>query len=209
MSRTKSSAKWLKEHFSDEYVKKAQKMGYRSRAAFKLIEIQEKDRLIKPNMRVIDLGAAPGGWSQIMTKWLGRQGLLISLDILPIQPFENDHNILYIQGDFREQSVFDSILEKLNHEKVDVITSDLAPNTSGMSDVDQPRAMVLAELSLELAIKILKTGGSLVVKVFQGEGYDQFLKELRKHFQKVLIRKPLASRNRSRENYLVAKGFMV
>jgi len=209
MSRTKSSAKWLKEHFSDEFVKKAQKLGYRSRAAFKLIEIQEKDRLIKPNMHVIDLGAAPGGWSQVIAKWLGQNGRLISLDILPIVPFENFQNIVYIQGDFRETSIFDNILESLHHEKVDVITSDLAPNTSGMSDVDQPRAMVLAELSLELAVKILKTGGSLVVKVFQGEGYDQFLKVLKQHFQKVVIRKPLASRNRSRENYLVAKGFMV
>lgn len=209
MSRSKSSAKWLKEHFSDVYVKKAQKMGYRSRAAFKLIEIQQKDHIIKPNMTVIDLGAAPGGWLQVITKWLGPQGLLIGLDLLPIQPIENGNNIILMQGNFREESVFEALVNTVNNKKVDVITCDLAPNTSGMADVDQPRAMVLAELSVELAHKLLKTGGSLVVKVFQGEGYDEFLKSLRGQFQKVVIRKPEASRNRSRENYLVAKGFMV
>ena len=212
MARSKTSRQWLKAHFSDPFVIKAQQQGYRSRAVFKLMEIQQKDAIVKPGMTVIDLGAAPGGWCQLLTKWTGKNGRVIALDILPIVPIENSSNIDYVQGDFREAHIFQLLLDKIyqhQQKKADIIVSDLAPNSSGMKGVDQPRAMYLAELSLELAQKILKTDGSLVIKVFQGEGYDDFLKKLRQFFKKVWIRKPQASRAHSRENYLVAKNFMI
>jgi 23S rRNA (uridine2552-2'-O)-methyltransferase len=206
MARSKSSQRWLKEHFSDPYVKSAQQKGYRSRAAFKLIEIQQKDKVIQPNMTVIDLGSAPGGWSQIVSEWIGKKGKIIALDILAMDPLPDVH---FIQGDFRESEVFEKILALMGEDKADVVLSDMAPNTSGQASVDQPRAMFLAELSFELAKKTLKKQGCLVVKVFQGEGIDAFLKALKGAFKQVLIRKPDASRSRSRENYLVAKGFML
>ena len=204
MARTKSSQRWLKEHFADPFVKEAHQKGYRSRAVFKLMEIQQKDHLIKPGMTVIDLGAAPGGWSQVMVPWVGKTGKILALDILPMQALAG---VEFIQGDFREEAVFNKIIASVN--TVDIILSDMAPNTSGQASVDQPRMMYLAELSVELAHKVLKKEGCLVVKVFQGAGYDEFLKALRQRFKQVFIRKPTASRDRSRENYLVAKGFMV
>jgi len=204
MARSKSSHQWLKEHFNDPFVKRAQKEGYRSRAAFKLMEIQQKDKLIKSGMRVIDLGAAPGGWSQVIREWVGDEGKVIALDILPMQSLGR---VTFIQGDFHDPETFEKILAATEGRKVDVIVSDMAPNTSGMTGVDQPRVMLLAELSLELAKKILKKEGSILVKTFQGEGHDAFLKTLRACFKQVFVRKPEASRSRSRENYLLAKGF--
>lgn len=206
MARSKSSQRWLKEHFSDPYVKSAQQKGYRSRAAFKLIEIQNKDKIIQSGMTVIDLGAAPGGWSQIISEWVGKKGRIIALDILPMDALPQ---VDFILGDFRESEIFEKVLAVLEGSKADVVLSDMAPNTSGQASVDQPRAMYLAELSLELAKKTLKNQGCLVVKVFQGEGIDAFIKTLRSAFKQVLIRKPDASRSRSRESYLVAKGFML
>ncbi|MDX2165201.1 MAG: 23S rRNA (uridine(2552)-2'-O)-methyltransferase RlmE [Gammaproteobacteria bacterium] len=206
MARSKSSQRWLKEHFSDPYVKSAQQKGYRSRAVFKLIEIQEKDKIIQPGMTVVDLGAAPGGWSQIAREWIGKNGKIIALDILPIDELSG---VDFIQGDFREAEIFEKILLLVEKDKVDVVLSDMAPNTSGQTSVDQPRAMYLAELSLELAKKVLKKQGSLVVKIFQGEGSDAFIKALKSAFKQVFVRKPDASRSRSRETYLVAKGFML
>ncbi len=206
MARSKSSQRWLKEHFSDPYVKSAQQKGYRSRAVFKLIEIQKKDKIIQPGMTVIDLGAAPGGWSQIATEWMGKNGKIIALDILPMDELPH---VYFIQGDFRESEIFEKIISLLEDQKADVVLSDMAPNTSGQASVDQPRAMYLAELSLELAKKVLKKDGNLVVKIFQGEGSDAFLKALKGAFKQVFVRKPDASRSRSRETYLVAKGFMV
>jgi 23S rRNA (uridine2552-2'-O)-methyltransferase len=206
MVRSSSSKQWLKEHFSDRFVKQAREEGYRSRAAYKLIEIQKRDQMIKPGMMVIDLGASPGGWSQLISRWVGEKGKVIALDILPMNPLAQ---VEFIQGDFREPEVFKQVLKITQGHKADVIVSDMAPNTSGLPSVDQPRAMLLAELSLELARQMLKTKGSLVVKVFQGEGYDLFLKALKTVFKQVSVRKPEASRGRSRENYLVAKGFMI
>lgn len=206
MARSKSSQRWLKEHFSDPYVKSAQQKGYRSRAAFKLIEIQNKDKIIQSGMTVIDLGAAPGGWSQILSEWVGKKGKIIALDILPMDDLPDVHFIL---GDFREADIFEQVLLALGDNKADVVLSDMAPNTSGQASVNQPRAMYLAELSFELAKKTLKKQGCLVVKVFQGEGIDAFIKALKGAFKQVLIRKPDASRSRSRESYLVAKGFML
>ncbi|HEV2613407.1 MAG TPA: 23S rRNA (uridine(2552)-2'-O)-methyltransferase RlmE [Gammaproteobacteria bacterium] len=206
MARSKSSQRWLKEHFSDPYVKSAQQKGYRSRAVFKLIEIQNKDKIIQSGMTVIDLGAAPGGWSQIVSEWIGKKGKIIALDILPMDDLPDVHFVL---GDFRESEIFEKVVSLMGENKADVVLSDMAPNTSGQASVDQPRAMFLAELSFELAKKTLKKQGTLVVKVFQGEGIDAFIKALKGAFKQVLIRKPDASRSRSRESYLVAKGFML
>jgi 23S rRNA (uridine2552-2'-O)-methyltransferase len=204
MKRSKSSHRWLQEHHRDEYVLRAQKEGYRSRASYKLLEILEKDALIKPGMTVIDLGAAPGGWAQITAHLVGSKGKVIAVDLLPMDPIEN---VEFIQGDFQEQSVLDDIMVVLQGEQVDLVMSDMAPNISGVQAVDQPRAMYLAELSLELAEQVLKPGGCLLVKVFQGEGFDEFLKSLRMLFKQVVTRKPKASRARSREVYLLAKGY--
>lgn len=194
----------MKEHFDDEYVKRAQQEGYRSRASFKLLEINEKDRLLKPGMTVVDLGAAPGGWAQIAADSVGSRGYVAALDILPMDPIPEVEIIL---GDFREQEVLDQLLALLNDRPVDLVMSDMAPNISGMKSVDQPRAMYLAELALELARTVLKPGGNFVVKVFQGEGFEPYLKEMRSNFNKVVSRKPKASRPRSREIYLLGKGY--
>lgn len=204
MARSKQSKRWLKEHFDDPFVQQAQKDGYRSRAVYKLLEIDEKDRLLRPGMTVIDLGAAPGGWSQIAALRLGDQGRLIALDILPMDALAD---VTFIQGDFREESVYAELLEVLGDSPVDLVMSDMAPNTSGIKAVDQPRAMYLAELALELAQKTLRPGGDFLVKVFQGEGFDAYLTALRKSFKKVLVRKPQASRPRSREVYLLARDY--
>jgi len=202
--RSSSSRRWLDRHFSDEYVKLAQRDGYRSRAAFKLLEIQEKDRLIKPGMQVVDLGAAPGGWTQIAVKLVGSQGRVVGLDLLPMDPMAG---VDFIQGDFREDAVLASLRDTLGGEPVDLVLSDMAPNVTGMTVVDQPRAMYLCELALDFCREMLKPGGCMVVKVFQGEGFETFLKDVRSRFDKVVSRKPDASRAKSREIYLVARGF--
>ena len=202
--RSKSSGRWLQEHFDDEYVKKSQKDGYRSRAVYKLLEIDEKDQLLKPGMTVVDLGAAPGSWSEVAAQRVGEKGRVIALDILPMDSLPG---VIFIQGDFREEGPYNALLEALGDSPVDLVMSDMAPNISGMKAVDQPRAMYLAELALELARKVLKPGGDLLVKAFNGEGIDAYKQELRKDFNKLIVRKPRASRPRSPEIYLLARGY--
>ncbi|MCG7968691.1 MAG: 23S rRNA (uridine(2552)-2'-O)-methyltransferase RlmE [Candidatus Thiodiazotropha taylori] len=204
MKRSKSSRKWLDRHFNDTYVKQAQKAGYRSRAAFKLLEIQEKDRLIKPGMKVVDLGAAPGGWSQIARDLVGENGQVFALDILPMDPIAG---VEFIQGDFRETEPLESLRNLLDGAAIDLVISDMAPNVTGMASVDQPRSIYLCELALDFARETLKPGGGFVVKVFQGEGFDDFLREVRSSFIRVVSRKPDSSRAKSREIYLVAGNF--
>lgn len=204
MPRSKSSARWLREHFTDPYVKKAQQDGYRSRAAYKLIELQTKDKLCKPGMTVIDLGAAPGGWSQLAAQWVGDTGQVIASDILAMQPLVG---VQFIQGDFHDESTVTALFAAMQQRRADLIICDMAPNTTGTASVDQSRCVYLAELALDLTQRLLKHNGSFVVKIFQGEGFDAYLKQLRGLFKQVLIRKPDASRARSREVYLVAKGY--
>lgn len=204
MKRSKSSKRWLEEHFSDVYVQKAQEQGYRSRAVFKLKELLAKDQLLKRGMRVIELGAAPGGWTQILAEEVGKTGKIWALDILPMDPIPG---VTFIQGDLTSEEIFQQLWQSLEQTPVDVILSDMAPNMSGVPAVDQARVMQLAEWVGELTHDLLKPGGALLIKLFQGEGYDAYLKTLRKHFSQVMIRKPLASRKRSNEVYLVAKGF--
>ncbi|MBK8537462.1 MAG: 23S rRNA (uridine(2552)-2'-O)-methyltransferase RlmE [Candidatus Competibacteraceae bacterium] len=204
MARTKSSARWLREHFTDEYVKRAQQEGYRSRAVYKLLEIHEKDRLLRPGMTVVDLGAAPGSWSQLAARLVGQQGIVIALDILPIEPLPG---VECIEGDFRETVVLEQLLAALNGRSVDLVLADMAPNTSGIKAVDQPRGMYLSELALDFARRCLRPGGDFLLKIFQGEGFDVFLKELRPAFITVAPRKPKASRARSAEQYLLARNY--
>ncbi len=209
MAKSKSSNAWLQEHFDDEYVKKSQQDGYRSRAVYKLEEIQQKDKLIKPNMNIIDLGAAPGGWSQYAVKLVGKKGRVIASDILDIDPLPF---VEFIKGDFTEQSVLDEIIGVLEkndakNNKLDVVISDMAPNISGVESIDLPRSIYLCELALEMAREVLKPGGSLVVKLFQGQGSDEYLRDVRSSFRQVKIRKPKASRARSKEVYVVARNF--
>jgi 23S rRNA (uridine2552-2'-O)-methyltransferase len=204
MARSKSSSRWMQEHFEDEYVKMAQIQGYRSRAVFKLKEIQEKDQLIKPGMNVIDLGAAPGGWSQMARELMGKKDKLIALDILPMESIEG---VDFIQGDFREEDVLNGLYEILNQAPVSLVMSDMAPNMSGNKAVDQPRAIYLAELALDTAKTVLSKNGSFLVKLFHGEGFEIYYQEVQRHFTKVIIRKPKASRPRSNEVYILAKGF--
>ncbi len=203
-SRSKTSGRWLQEHFDDEYVKKAQKEGYRARAVYKLLEIDAKDRLLKPGMTVVDLGAAPGSWSEVAAQRVGDKGRVIALDILPMDSLPG---VTIIEGDFREEVPYNALLEALGESQADLVMSDMAPNISGMKAVDQPRAMYLAELALELARKVLKPGGDLLIKVFTGEGLDAFKQELRQEFDKLIVRKPKASRPRSAEIYLLARGY--
>lgn len=204
MARSKTSAGWLKEHFDDPYVLKAKQDGYRSRASYKLLELNEKDRLFHPGMTVVDLGAAPGGWSQIAIEKAGDNGVVIASDILEMEPIAG---VTFIQGDFTEDAVYDQIMASIGDRPVDLVISDMAPNMSGMSAIDQPRAMHLVELALDLAERTLKKDGVFLAKVFQGEGFDQYLKQIRENFKTVITRKPEASRARSREVYLLAKGF--
>ena len=204
MARSKSSGRWLKEHFQDEFVQRAQREGWRSRGAFKLEEIDAKDRLLKPGMVVLDLGAAPGGWSQYAARRLNHSGRIIALDILPMDSLAD---VTFLEGDFRDQPVLNGLLEILGDDKADHVLSDMAPNMSGMKAVDQPRAMYLAELALEVSAQVLRPGGDFLVKVFQGEGFDEFLREMRARFGKVASRKPKASRDRSRELYLLARNY--
>ncbi len=203
MARSKSSRRWLKEHFDDYYVQKAQREGWRSRAVYKLQEIDEKDGLFRPGMTVVDLGAAPGGWSQWATHRIGEKGHVFALDILPVEPFAG---VTFIQGDFREEAVYQRLLDALDGRVVDLVMSDMAPNMSGNVAVDIPRAMYLAELAVDFADQALKGGGDLLIKVFQGEGFDALLRDLRQKYRKVVTRKPKASRPRSREVYLLGRG---
>lgn len=204
MAKATSSERWLKEHFDDIYVKKSQAMGYRSRASFKLIELDSKDKLFAKGMRVVDLGAAPGGWSQVAAELIGERGKVIASDILPMEPIAG---VEFIQGDFTEEKVFTEITKSLNSTPVDLVISDMAPNISGVVAIDQPAAMYLVELALDMASRVLKPEGVLVVKVFQGTGFDEFLRDMRNLFAKVVTRKPQASRPRSKEVYLIGKGF--
>jgi len=205
MSKSKSSRNWLKEHFDDPYVKKAQEAGYRSRAVFKLQEIDEKDKLFKPGRSVVDLGAAPGGWSEYARSRLSDTDLVFALDILPMEPV---NGVTTIEGDFTSQEVLDELLLALQGTKINLVLSDMAPNISGMKAIDQPKAMYLAELALDFCQQALVPGGSFLVKVFQGEGFDDYLRQLRDHFKKVLVRKPNASRPRSREVYLLGQNYI-
>jgi 23S rRNA (uridine2552-2'-O)-methyltransferase len=204
VAKSTSSERWLKEHFDDQYVKKAKEHGYRSRASFKLIELDEKDKLFKSGMTVVDLGAAPGGWSQIAAERVGDHGRVVASDILPMDGMAG---VEFVQGDFTEEEVLNQILSALGDEPADLVISDMAPNMSGMSAVDQPAAMYLVELALDMAREVLKPGGNFVAKVFQGEGFDQYLQDMRTSFNKVVTRKPDSSRARSREVYLLGKGF--
>ena len=203
-SRSKSSRRWLERHFNDEYVKRAQQEGYRSRAVYKLLEIQEKDRLLQPGQRVADLGAAPGGWSQVAVRLVGDKGRVLALDVLPMDPVPG---VTFIQGDFREVEPLAQLREALGSEALDLVLSDMAPNMSGTA-ADQPRLIYLCELALDFALQHLRPGGTLVVKIFQGEGFDAYLKTLRRHFRQVMSRKPKSSRSESRELYLVARGLI-
>lgn len=204
MARSKSSSLWLQRHINDPYVKQAQKDGYRSRSAYKLIELNDRDRLLKPGMRVMDLGSAPGGWSQVAARIVGAKGRVLATDILPMDPIPN---VDFIQGDFTEDIVVEKIFEWLAGEKFDLIISDIAPNISGIDSADQAACMYFLELALDTVRKALKPGANFIAKMFQGEGSDAYLKDLRKSFVKVSIRKPAASRAKSREVYIVAKGF--
>jgi len=200
---TKSSRRWLDRHVNDPYVQRAQREGYRSRAAYKLLELQDKDGLIRRGMRVVDLGAAPGGWSQVASRLVGRDGRVVAMDLLEIEPIAG---VELLQGDFREDVDLARLEALLGGEPVDLVLSDMAPNVSGMKAVDQPRMMYLVELAAELAERILKPGGGLMVKAFQGEGFDAIVKRLRADYERVAIRKPASSRDTSKEVYLVAKG---
>jgi 23S rRNA (uridine2552-2'-O)-methyltransferase len=204
VSRSKSSHRWLREHFDDPFVKRAQQEGYRSRAAYKLLEIQAKDRLLRPGMIVLDLGAAPGGWSQVAASCVGAGGRVIASDILPMDVIGG---VQFVQGDFREEAVFSEILSLLDGMSADLVISDMAPNMSGNRAVDQPRAMYLVELALDMAVRTLRPGGDLLVKVFQGEGFDQLRRQMQSAFEILLTRKPEASRSRSQETYLLARRF--
>ncbi|MCW7556116.1 23S rRNA (uridine(2552)-2'-O)-methyltransferase RlmE [Endozoicomonas gorgoniicola] len=203
-SRSKSSKRWLQEHFDDQYVKRSQEDGWRSRASYKLLEIHEKDKLFRPGMRVVDLGAAPGGWTQVAAEIIGDSGRIVASDILPMDPIAG---ATFVQGDFTEDRVLEEILEAIGSDEVDLVISDMAPNMSGAQSIDQPKAMYLVELALDLARQVLRKNGVFLAKVFQGEGFEEYLKDLRSSFTKVITRKPDASRARSREVYLLAKGF--
>ena len=203
MTRSKSSHRWLKEHFSDPYVKKAQAEGLRSRAAYKLEELVERDRLLKPGMVVVDLGAAPGGWSQWVRQAMGDSGRVVALDILEMPGLAG---VEFLHGDFREDEVLSALEALLDGQAVDLVLSDMAPNMSGVDAVDQPRAMHLAELAMDFADRHLRPEGSFLIKLFQGAGFDEYVRELRKRYARVAIRKPAASRKRSPEVYALAQG---
>ena len=204
MGRSKSSHQWMQRHVNDEYVKRSQVDGYRSRASYKLLEIQERDSIIKPGQVIVDLGSAPGGWSQVAVKLVGHKGRVLATDLLEMDPVQG---VDFVQGDFTEQPVVDELIRLLDGRRPDLVISDIAPNISGMSAVDQPRSMYLCELALDFARQQLKSGGSLVVKVFHGAGFDDFIRDARTSFDRVVTRKPRASRPKSREVYMVATGF--
>jgi 23S rRNA (uridine2552-2'-O)-methyltransferase len=202
MAKSGSQKRWLKEHQDDVYVKKAHTDGLRCRAAYKLIELQEKDRLFLPNQTVVDLGAAPGGWSQVLPRWIGKNGKIIALDILPMDPLYQVH---FIQGDFTSEAVFQELIKALDGQKIHWVISDMAPNFAGDKAIDQPKAMYLVELALDFAIQHLAPGGGFVAKLFQGAGFQEFQKLVKASFKQVVIRKPDASRDRSSECYLIAR----
>jgi 23S rRNA (uridine2552-2'-O)-methyltransferase len=205
MAKKKSSSHaWLQEHRNDPYVQRAQRDGYRSRACYKLLELQDKDKLIRPGMTVVDLGSAPGGWSQVAAELVGHNGRVIASDILHMDGLAG---VEFIKGDFTEELVFDQIVATIADVSVDLVVSDMAPNMSGMSAMDQPRSMYLVELALDMARRVLSPGGTFVTKIFQGEGFDGFMGDARSSFSRVLTRKPQASRPRSKEVYLVAKDY--
>ena len=191
----------MHEHLNDEYVKKAQKEGYRSRAVYKLLEIIEKSQIINKGDRILDLGAAPGGWSQVARKIVGKSGQVIASDILSIEEISG---VNFLQGDFTEQSVYDELITLTEGSSIDIVLSDMAPNMSGQLSVDQPKSIYLAELAIDLAVKTLSKNGHFIVKIFQGDGFDDYIKNARKVFKKVSIIKPKASRPRSKEVYLLA-----
>ena len=203
MKRTKSGSAWMHEHVTDPFVKQAQKDGYRSRAAYKLLEIDERDHLIRAGMVVVDLGATPGCWSQVAANKVGDKGKVLALDLLPLNPLPR---VEFIQGDFREESVLVQLEEKLAGKQIELVISDMAPNISGIDLSDQARSVHLAELALEFAVQHLKPGGAFLVKVFQGVGFEEYVKTMRKHFSKVASRKPKASRDRSSEVYMLGTG---
>ena len=202
MKRTKTSKQWMMEHVNDVYVQRAKAEGYRSRAAYKLLEIAARDKLLNPGMVVVDLGAAPGGWSQVAAGKLGARGRVVAVDVLAMAPLPH---VTFLQGDFREDAVVAALERELAGRPIDLVLSDMSPNISGIALSDQARAMHLAELALEFAVKHLKPGGSLLVKVFQGSGFQEFLREMRSGFKEVVTRKPAASRGRSNELYLLGK----
>ncbi len=203
MAKTKSSKRWLHRHVNDPFVQKAQRQGYRSRAAYKLLEIQEKDGLIRPGQVVVDLGAAPGGWCQVASRILDGRGQVIAIDLLPMDSMAG---VTCIQGDFQQDAVLQSLREQLDGKPVDLVISDMLPNVTGVSAVDQPRSIYLCELALDFAQEALKPGGDFLVKVYQGEGFEPFLRAMRQGFAKVVTRKPEASRSISREVYLLGRG---
>jgi len=202
--RTKSSARWLAEHASDEFVKRAKAEGWRSRAVFKLAEIQERERLLKPGIRCVDLGAAPGGWSQYAARIVGGSSRIVATDILPMDAIPG---VEFVQGDFREEGILEQVLAAVGSEKVDLVLSDMAPNMAGIDAVDQPRSMYLAELALEFADRVLTPGGDALIKLFQGAGFDEIVREARRRYGRVVTKKPKASRTRSPEIYLLARQF--
>lgn len=204
MARSKSSNTWLREHFSDQYVKDSQKDGYRSRASYKLIELDGKDRLFKPGMTVVDLGSAPGGWSQVAAQKVGEKGRVFASDILAMDAIAD---VDFVQGDFTDEAILAALLALMGGRRADLVMSDMAPNMSGIADVDQPQSIYLVELALDMAQQVLSPGGTFVAKVFQGEGFDPLFASVKASFNKVVTRKPDASRARSREIYLVGKGF--
>ncbi|MFE8032587.1 23S rRNA (uridine(2552)-2'-O)-methyltransferase RlmE [Thiohalocapsa marina] len=204
--RSKSSRRWLDRHVNDDYVHRARAEGYRSRAAYKLLELQQRDALLRPGMTVVDLGAAPGGWSQVAATLVGKRGRIIAMDLLAMDPIDG---VEFIQADFREDAALAQLHQLLDGQAVDLVLSDMAPNVSGMKAVDQPRSIYLVELALDFAASTLKPGGCLAVKAFHGEGFDDLVRTLRSRFERVVSRKPKASRPQSRETYLVAKGFRV
>lgn len=204
MAKSKSSSRWLQEHEKDQYVLRARKEGYRSRASYKLLELDDKSGLFSPGQTVVDLGAAPGGWSQVAAERVGERGTVIASDILPMDAIAD---VQFVQGDFTEVSVYNQIVSCLDGKLADLVISDMAPNMSGMKEIDQPRAMYLLELAVDFASQVLRPGGVFVSKVFQGEGFDQLLKDVRTRFDKIAAKKPDASRSRSREVYWVATGY--
>jgi len=204
VGRSKSSHVWMQRHVNDEYVQRAKREGYRSRASYKLLEIQDKDRVLRPGQVVVDLGAAPGGWSQVAASIVGGKGRVLAMDILDM---EGIPGVDFLQGDFREQAVMDQLINLLEGRAVDSVISDIAPNASGVRAVDQPRAMYLAELALDFARTTLKPGGAFVTKLFQGEGFDDYIRDARSSFSRVVVRKPKSSRPKSREVYMVATGY--
>ncbi len=204
MAKSKDRS-WIKRHISDPYVQQSQRDGYRSRASYKLLEIFAKDALIKPGMTVVDLGAAPGGWSQVAAEQVAPNGSVVALDILPMDGIAGVDVLI---GDFTEAAVYDRLLELIGDRTTDLVISDMAPNVTGVREVDQSRSMHLVELATEFAVSVLSPGGSFVTKIFQGQGYDEFVRDLRRVFNRVIVRKPDASRAKSREVYVVAKGFV-